>query len=255
MPPLTLADSTRSIIYLRDFRSIIDTPRGQIAHQALLHVIHNRRRLGEKIVLVVSDDLPSDNVAIGTQYYHVIRIPPPLSDADKAVFRVDREARTREINLRSIQSAIRQRSLSSAMEFECPVGIHLDSNVTSLIHGLEKEIWEIDKVQRVASIAMGNHGRWLVTNRPGHLVPITLANIIQAVDNVLKADMERNERKQGRKAPRDTSDLMTEPLRDVRREIPHLSQINIKDCNKHEQKLLGGVVDPGSRPLYISIDG
>src|SRR6202035_2861053 len=49
---------SRTIVYLRDFQTILDTPRGQIAHQALLNVIHNRRRLGEKIVLVIRDDLP-----------------------------------------------------------------------------------------------------------------------------------------------------------------------------------------------------
>jgi hypothetical protein len=256
MPSQTLTDSTRSIVYLRDFRSIVDTPRGQIAHQALLNVIHNRRRLGEKIVLVVSDDLPSDNVtstSIGTQYYHVIKIPPPLTDADKSVLQVDREARTREINLRSIQSAIRQRSRSPSTEFECPVGIHLDSAATSSIHGLDKEVWELDKVQRVASIAMGNHGRWLTENKPTHAVPITLADIAQAVDDVLKADKERTERKQEHKAARETMDP-TEPLRDVKRENPQLSPINTKDCNKHEQKLLGGVIDPGHGHLDLVVN-
>jgi len=256
MPSQTLTDSTRSIVYLRDFRSIVDTPRGQIAHQALLNVIHNRRRLGEKIVLVVSDDLPSDNVtstSIGTQYYHVIKIPPPLTDADKSVLQVDREARTREINLRSIQSAIRQRSCSPSTEFECPVGIHLDNAATSSIHGLDKEVWELDKVQRVASIAMGNHGRWLAENKPTHAVPITLADIAQAVDDVLKADKERTERKQEHKAARETMDP-TEPLRDVKRENPQLSPINTKDCNKHEQKLLGGVIDPGRGPLDLVVN-
>jgi len=53
LPAQNLAGTTKCIVYLRDFRSIVDTPRGQIAHQALLNVIHNRRRLGEKIVLAM----------------------------------------------------------------------------------------------------------------------------------------------------------------------------------------------------------
>lgn len=257
MPSQSLIESTKCIVYLRDFRSIVDTPRGQVAHQALLNVIHNRRRLGEKIVLVVSDDLPNDNVtstSIGAQYYHIIKIPPPLTDADRSVLQVDREARTREINLRSIQSAIRQRSRSPSTEFECPVGIHLDSAATSSIHGLDKEVWELDKVQRIASIAMGTHGRWIAKNRPTHPVAITLSDIAQAVDDVLKADKERTERKQEYKAARETLDP-TEPTRDVKSESPQLSPIVTKDCNKHEQKLLGGVIDPGDEPFDFGLIG
>ena len=81
-----LTVSNRTIVYLRDFQSILDSPRGQIAHQALLNVICNRRRLGEKIVLVVSDDLQNENVtstSFANNYYHIIKIPPPVSHADK----------------------------------------------------------------------------------------------------------------------------------------------------------------------------
>jgi hypothetical protein len=237
----------RTIVYLRDFQSILDTPRGQIAHQALLNVIHNRRRLGEKIVLVVSDDLPADNIIPGTlstQYYHVIKIPLPKSESEKTALQEDKDSRTREINLRSIQSAIRQRSRTPSMEFECPVGIHLDSTATSAIIGLDKEIWDVNKVQRVASIAMGNHGRWLVQHRPHHIVPITIANIAQAVNDVVNADQERTERKKEIKAAREAQNMPDESG-DLKPESTAPPPIKSKDCNKHEQKLLGGVIDPG----------
>jgi hypothetical protein len=70
---------------------------------------------------------------------------------------------------------------------------------------------------------------------------------------VLKADKERTERKQEHKAARETMDP-TEPLRDVKRENPQLSPINTKDCNKHEQKLLGGVIDPGHGHLDLVVN-
>jgi hypothetical protein len=239
--------TNRTIIYLRDFQSILDSPRGQIAHQALLHVIQNRRRLGEKIVLVVSDDFPGEgnsSVAFSSQYYHSMKIPPPVTEIDKSSVRNDRDARKREINLRSIQSAIRQRSRMPSMEFECPVGIHLDAEATSSIHGLDKEVWEINKVQRIVSIAMGNHGRWLLQHRPPLSVPITIADIARAVIDMLKADKERAEVKTERNTAQGAVDPL-EHLRPITHEKPPTPQITSRDCNKHEQKLLGGVIDPG----------
>jgi hypothetical protein len=245
-PQQTPRDS-RTIIYLRDFQSILETPRGQIAHQTLLNLVHNRRRLGEKIVLVISDDMPADSMAtaaFSTQYFHVIRIPPPTADTEKLALQQDRDARTREINLRNIQAAIRQRSRLPTMEFECLVGIHLDVAATSSITGLDDEIWDMNKVQRVASITLGNHGKWLSLHEPQHTVPISIANVAQAVDDLLKADQERIEKKQEHKAAREALET-SEQGDELKRDAPKLSPINSKDCNKHEQKLLGGVIDPG----------
>lgn len=240
----------RTIVYLRDFQSILETPRGQIAHQALLNVVHNRRRLGEKIVLLVSDDLPSDNVSSApfwSQFYHDIKIPPPVTEAEKSGLQKDKAARTREINLRNIQSAIRQRSRIPSMEFECPVGVHLDALATSSIHDLGRDIWPLDLVQRVASIAIGNHGKWLVQHQPQHTVGISITDIGQAVDELSKADRERAEKKKEKKTAREITDPLEEP--EPSSKLPKLAPINTKDCNKHEQKLLGGVIDPGSALL------
>jgi hypothetical protein len=239
-----LSGSTRTIIYLRDFHSIFNTPRGHIAHQSLLYVIHNRRRLGEKIVLVVSDDIPYENVTFAGflhQYYHTIKIPSPTTEAEKIALQEDRDARVREINLRSIQSAIRQRSQAPSLEFDCPVGIHLDALATSCIDGLDKEIWEANKVQRVASVAIGNHGRWLFEHGHQQTMPITVADIARAVDDVIKADMEQAKNQQELKVAQETED---QP-RCLKRENRQLPTLNSKDCNKHEQRLLSGVIDPG----------
>jgi hypothetical protein len=247
MTAQNLTASNRTIVYLRDFQSILETSRGQIAHQALLSVVHNRRRLGEKIVIVVSDDLPNDNftsTAFANQYYHAIRIPASTALADKVALQEDRDARTREINLRSIQSSIRQRTRSPSMEFECPVGIHLDASATSSVYGLDTDIWELGKVQRVASIAMGNHGRRQVEQKLQRILPITITDIAQAVEDIRKADNERAASKQDRKSAREVADP-AEGLQDVKQDIPVLKSINCKDCNKHEQRLLGGVIDPG----------
>jgi hypothetical protein len=246
-PSQDFTESPRTIVYLRDFRSILDTSRGRIAHQTLLSVIQGRRRLGERIVLVVSDDPSNDHVSPATfasQFYHIIKIPPPSTEADTAVVQEDRHARIREINLRSIQWAIRQRSRAPSMGFECPVGIHLDASATLSIPGLDKEVWEANTVQRIASIAIGNHGRWLAENKPHQTVPITIADVAQAVEDVIQADKERTERKQERKEPREMPDPINKAAT-ATLENSQLPVISSKDCNKHEQKLLGGVIDPG----------
>jgi hypothetical protein len=245
-----VSPSTRTIIYLRDFQSIFDTPRGQIAHQSLLHVIHNRRRLGEKIVLVVSNDLPHENITLAVfphQYYHTIKIPTPTTEAENMALQDDRNARTREVNLRSIQFAIRQRSRVPSLEFDCPVAIHLDASATSCIDGLDKEIWEANKVQRVASVAIGNHGRWLFEQNPLQAVPITIADIARAVDDVIKADREQTENQRELEVSRGAEDP-SDQSQYSKRETHQFPALNSKDYNKHEQRLLGGVINPGELP-------
>jgi hypothetical protein len=91
---------------------------------------------------------------------------------------------------------------------------------------------------------MGNHGRWLVQHRPHHIVPITIANIAQAVNDVVNADQERTERKKEIKAAREAQNMPDESG-DLKPESTAPPPIKSKDCNKHEQKLLGGVIDPG----------
>ena len=243
-----LTRTARTIVYMRDFQSILDSSRGQIAHQTLLNIIQNRRRLGEQIVLVVSDDISGDNISpltLSNQYYHILKIPPPKDELERSTIQADRKARIREINLRSLQSAIRQRSGGPSMVFDCPVGIHLDPTATSSIPELDTEIWEVSKIQRIASVVIGHHGRWIEQHNPPHSVPITLPNIAQAINDVLKADQERTERKQESNMAREAQELPKE-MGNPKPETPVLAPLKTKDCNKHEQKLLGGVIDPGS---------
>jgi hypothetical protein len=243
----TLTRPPRTIVYMRDFQSILDSSRGQIAHQTLLNIIQNRRRLGEQIVLVVSDDISGENVSpitLSNQYYHIVKIPLPKDELERSTIQEDRKARTREINLRSLQSEIRQRSGGPSMVFDCPVGIHLDPTATSSIPDLDTEIWEVGKIQRIASVVIGHHGRWIERHNPTHSVPITLQNIAQAINDVLKADQERNKRKQESNMAREAQELPKE-MGDPKPVMPALTPLKTKDCNKHEQKLLGGVIDPG----------
>lgn len=252
MTKSTPLKASRTIVYLRDFQSILDSPRGQVSHQLLLNIIQNRRRLGEKIVLVVSDDLSGENVApvtLSNQYYHIIKVPPPGGELERSKIQEDRKARMREINLRSLQSAIRQRSGASSMAFDCPVGIHLDPTATSSIPDLDKEIWENSKIQRIASVVIGHHGRWIEQHNPQNAVSITLLNVAQAVSDVLKADQERADRKQENKMAREAQEVPKE-VEDSKLDLPALTPIKSKDCNKHEQKLLGGVIDPGLELIF-----
>ena len=131
------------------------------------------------------------------------------------------------------------------MVFDCPVGIHLDPTATSSIPELDTEIWEVSKIQRIASVVIGHHGRWIEQHNPPHSVPITLPNIAQAINDVLKADQERTERKQESNMAREAQELPKE-MGNPKPETPVLAPLKTKDCNKHEQKLLGGVIDPGS---------
>ena len=238
----------RTVVYLRDLQSVLESPRGQIAHQSLLQAIQNRRRLGERIMIIVSDDRGDDAIRVSpsaSQYYHIVSVPPPASPTEKVAFQDDRAARTREINLRNIQSAIRQRCRSPYMEFNCPPGIHLDGSVTSCIPRLGREIWDLGKVQRVASVAIGNHGKWQVKQNTMQMIPITIADIAGAVKDMDRADRERTERKSEDQTSRDA--IRSHESDEGKRTMPLFNPVNSKDCTKHEQKLLAGVIDPGNQ--------
>lgn len=241
--------NTRTILYLRDFQSLLDSSAGQIIHQNLLKAIASCRRLGQKILLVVSNDRPSESILtmpFFIPYYHLLKIPPPMTEAEKSILRADHYSRTREINLRNLQYAIRQRCGTQPIEFDCPAGIHLDGHATSSIRDLSRHIWDIDHVQRIASVAIGNNARHLTCDKDHAMRFLSIANIAEASEDIALADEQAVENHRIEKI----NNGQDPDIKDVDNsgragEDQRLPPLNSKDYNKHEQKLLSGVIDPG----------
>jgi len=245
-------NGVRTIIFIRDFQSLVDNHLGQIIHQALLKVINARRRLGQNVLLVVSDDLPPENlipVGLLNLYYHFIRLPASFNKAEKSLLRSNHIARIREINLRNLQSAIRQRCNSRLVDFDCPAGIHLDSDATSAICDLSHNVWDLNHVQRVASVAIGNYSRGVASGTHSASQPLTITAIAQASEDIALADQQVVERDPVEKSEHEKENEKDhEKDLDGKRVDKRLSTVTSKECNKHEQKLLGGVIDPGLIP-------
>jgi hypothetical protein len=243
------AASARTIIYLRDFPAVIDNPLGQMAHQILINAINDRRRLGEKIVLIVSDNGSTSGVTsmpLLKSHYHFIKIPAPVSEPGRSALRDGRRARTREINLRNLQFAIRHRIHAPSMNFDWPVGIHLDAQATSCLPGIENGVWDMDKVQRIASIAIGNHGKWLAQHTQSRVVPLTISDIARATEHAMQADQERTAKRSQKDSKSQVASAESQPeALEIKQDSLKFTPITSKDCNKHEQKLLSGVIDPG----------
>lgn len=241
-----------TIIYLRELSSLLSTTIGQMIHQTLVKVLNARRRRGDSIILVVSDDFPSETVLPSgfiDHHYHLIKLPCPTTESGKTIMRADREARVREINLRSLQHAIRQRCSGRSLEFDCPAGIHLDAEATSSIRGLNGYAWDLNRVQRIASVAIGSH-----CTRPagGHAAvnkALTITDISQASEDIEMADQEAA-KPLSHETQINATDPEIEP-QEAKGVCPKFHPLSSKECNKHEQKLLSGVIDPGC-PRRIS---
>ena len=242
-----------TIIYLRELSSLLNTTIGQMIHQTLVKLVNARRRRGESIILVVSDDFPSETVLPSSfidHHYHLIKLPSPTTESGKTIMRADREARVREINLRSLQHAIRQRCSGRSLEFDCPAGIHLDAEATSGIRGLNGYVWDLSRVQRIASVAIGSHCTRLAGDHAAVNKTLTVSDISQASEDIEMADQEAAKPLSHETQMNAATDPEIEP-QEAKGVCPKFHPLSSKECNKHEQKLLSGVIDPGS-PQRIS---
>jgi hypothetical protein len=235
----------RTILYLRGFQSLLDSPLGQNIHQNVLKVVATRRRFGDNVLLVVSSGLPSETMTMTLldSHYHSLKIPVPINECEKSTLRADYLARVREINLRNLQITFRQRCDSRFLEFECPPAIHLDRRATAHIRDLSQDIWHMNHVQRIASVAIGNCAKQFASdNRPTRR-RLTIADIAEASEDIALTDQCFSETVHSKKMEEGRSQHKKE-LEDPK--LDHrLNPLNTKEYNKHEQRLLGGVIDPG----------
>jgi SpoVK/Ycf46/Vps4 family AAA+-type ATPase len=250
--------SNKTIVHIRDYRELERTNSGDAVIRMFHDIVQRRRRDGENIIILgtTSMEETSENLTksglrlIQSQpedsYERTILVPPHLYNVLSDVFRVDKEARIREVNIRHLRDVIRRRSgdTGQAISLTVPKDWHLkkDEGETA-ISGIKDTIWNFDRVHRVATTVLGQ--------RLGKGGEIGIQEIKQAAELLDNSDaikfawasderlrqktMKEIEAMDGELDP--TFTKVSGEWKSTKVKLP-------KNCTSHEKKLLGGVINP-----------
>lgn len=242
------------IIHIRDYKEIQATRHGTHVLNKIHHHVRNKRKAGMEVLIVgtvSSADLMPSMSRSGfrtLQAEHeagpgrTIVVTPPHTTSQDSVFSEDERRRMREINMRHLQDMIRRRSPDSSKTSTLLSQTHLrlDSSL-EYSSGLEEFVWSFDRVHRVAVTALGLMGP------EDQLTPEIIGKALQLLNSSdevkfqwateeTEQQMSQHEGQVGRKSP------LKAPLGSNSEE--KMKKVR-KNCNAHEKKLLGGVINPG----------
>lgn len=178
-----------------------------------------------------------------------IVVTPPRSLNHDSILAEDESHRNRAINLRHLQDMIRRRTpeLARVARILSTPELRLDSS-REFASGLHESVWSFDGIHRVAVTALGLMGA------DEELTPEMIEKALQILDasDAVKYVWATEERHGQREQKQVLGDMLDSPspLSSKNLSDDKLKRIR-KDCNAHEKKLLGGVINPGlSYNLY-----
>ncbi len=248
-PPLS-SDSERGsnglILLIHDYPQINSTANGSKFLDKLHEVVDSRRKEGQPLLVIGTasskDLMPSlsksavrdvqDHRNFGPMRTIVTPVnegpsDPPLDRGHKL--------KLKQTNIRHIRDMLRRIApdYSRVAQLVADWELDVDSKI-GFLSGLDESIWTLERVQRVATTALGMlDGSEDMMNK--HLE--TALELIESSDNA-KVDWVRKEKEQRKKQlgalpGTEAEDNSKQRIRKLR-----------KTCNDHEKKLLNGVVHP-----------
>lgn len=234
------------VVLVEDYPQINATTHGGKFLDKLHEVVDARRREGQRVLIVGTasskDIMPSFSKAGIDEVQsepsngptRSIVVPIDGNPADRVLER-EHQRKVRAVNLRHLRDMLRRMaphpgqvdSIANDWEFDV-------DNKTALISGLDESIWSMDRVNRIATTALG-------AVKPSN--PMTTKIIEDTLQIIEQSDVHKlqwvlNEKNAERKSRRSESPSgvdSEERMRKLRRK-----------CNAHEKKLLNGVVDADS---------
>lgn len=235
------------IVLIQDYPQISMTVMGRMFLNKLHEAVELRRREGQRVLIIgtISSEgfMPSFSRAGIDQVQRDPRssptrtiITPILALSLKHSYRMQHNMETKSINMRHLQDMLRRTAPVPAQVASVISDRSFDVDLrTTFLCGLEDSIWSFDRVNRAATAALG-----LLEGSE----ELTVKHIERALEIIELSDSTKErwvarerERLDNRKESTGSkSELDTEErMRKLR-----------KTCNKHEKKLLNGVVDPDS---------
>jgi SpoVK/Ycf46/Vps4 family AAA+-type ATPase len=232
------------IILVRDYLELNSTSAGGPILSRLHRLVSNRRKNGEKILIVgtsSSEDLiPSLSrsgframqTEPGHGPYRAI-IVPCRSPSAESIFADDEKSRIFQINMRHLQQMI-GRIASKPTQVETIVSqrlVCLDS-AEVFASGMDESVWTIERIHRTTMMILGSLGEG---------DQLTECHFSQALGSISASDNAKFEwiftEKELAKA------VVNAPLLDSKRDLDERLKKLRRSCNAHEKKLLSGVID------------
>lgn len=247
----------RTIIHIRDYREMERTSSGDALLRMIHDIVQQRRGEGESIIILgttsteeTSENLTKSGVRIiqsqpEDSYERTILVPPHKSNVVSDVFKCDKEARIREVNIRHLRDVIRRRSgdTGQAITLTVPTDWHLRSGEDEVtIPGIVDTIWNFDRVHRVVTTVLGQH-----VGKGGEIGIEDIKQAVNLLDNsdATKFSWASDERTRQKVAKEleeweEESNSMEHSNGVFKKTKPKLP----KNCTPHEKRLLGGVINP-----------
>ncbi|KAJ5467076.1 ATPaseAAA-typecore [Penicillium sp. IBT 31633x] len=232
------------ILHIQDYRDIQNTREGSKFISLLHKVIQDRRGEGSKILLIgtTSQEIhhpPSQDGAgllqnlLDDQFSKTLIITPAMGlKAAENVFSEDRKKRTKDINVRHLQSMLRFRLHEQALPVKDRIltdrAWPLEPS-TIKESGIEDRYWSYNQVHWIATLALG----CAEANEP-----LGFEHVRRGMELMEKSDRVTNEWLK-EKSPKHKDSEAGQTREQL------ISSLR-KTCNTHEKKLLNGVVDATS---------
>ena len=242
------------IVILQDYLELQTTQHGGAVLDRLNEAVRRQWKEGQRVIIVgvstAEDLLPSltksgfRKLQTDTRQGAYRTVITTCKNEDvESIFKEDEKLRIRHINTRHVQDMLRRLapppSQIEAILSKKPSDIVLDS-ASVFSSGLEETVWSLDRVHRVASIALG-----LVSAED----QMTTEHITAALETIrssdqskfdwLDSDVERTTREKTLSSASTTSDPS-----DLKADLDERMRKLRKSCTTHERKLLSGVIDP-----------
>ena len=234
------------IILIQDYPQINTTVNGGKFLDKLHEVVDMRRKEGQKILIIGTasskDLMPSFSQSGVNEVQNEPRDGPtrtiltPILEVRPGynMFAQEHKRKIEETNLRHIRDMLRRTAPNFAQVAPVVMNwkLELDSK-SSFLSGLGESVWPMDKINRVATTALGLlDGSAEMTSKH---IEQTL-ELLDSSDNV-KTRWVTKEKEQPKKHITEPGTSIDEDNKERMRKIR-------KTCNSYEKKLLNGVVNP-----------
>ena len=238
------------VVIFQDYLELQTTQFGADVLDWLHNAIGARRKEGQRILIIgvseAEDLLPSLSKngfrKIQTEArgrYRTVVTTPKHEDSE-SIFKGDEKARVKHVNVRHLQDMIRRLSprLQPVKHFvsQETTDISFDS-AKSFSWGLEDCVWSMDRVHRVASVALGLVGPQEEMHN-NHLSS-ALETIRESDESKFAWLKEENVRQLQERSKTNTSDAAENRKLEQEERMRKFRNT----CNGHERKLLNGVID------------
>ena len=238
------------VVIFQDYLELQTTQFGADVLDWLHNAIGARRKEGQRILIIgvseAEDLLPSlskngfKKIQTEARGRYRTIVTTPKNEDSESIFKDDEKARVKHVNVRHLQDMVRRLSprLPQVKEFvsQETTDVSFDS-AKSFSWGLEDCVWSMDRVHRVASVALGLVGPQ--EDMHNNHLSSALETIRESDESKFAWLKDENERHLQERSKTNISDTAEAQKLEQEERMKKLR----KNCNVHERKLLNGVID------------